>query len=195
MQDMSQKTAVKLEESTKCIDELMQERAGFEQTITELQGRLKEQRKTHQGTLNLNLEIVPVVDNSMVWNLLIIAELKKLLNYKEGLLTDLKNMLNRRADEVESLRKVMADTEKQFVDCLQQIKTLGEEKEQRQKELDDLKTAAQELVEMVDPQEDGAEDGPPLLDRLRVAPQKILNFVTEVATSYMGHALGLVKPF
>jgi hypothetical protein len=30
----------------------------------------------------------------------------------------LKNMLNRCADEVESLRKVMADTEKQFVDCL-----------------------------------------------------------------------------
>jgi hypothetical protein len=36
----------------------------------------------------------------------------------------------------------MADTERQFVDCLQQIKTLGEEKEQHQKELDDLKTAA-----------------------------------------------------
>jgi hypothetical protein len=66
---MSQKAdeqAVKLEESTKCIDKLMQERAGFEQTITELQGRLKEQRKTHHGTLNLTLEIVPEVDNSMV---------------------------------------------------------------------------------------------------------------------------------
>jgi hypothetical protein len=41
-------------------------------------------------------------------------------------------MLYRRADEIEGLRKVMADTEKQLVDCLQQIKTLGEEKEQRQ---------------------------------------------------------------
>jgi chromosome segregation ATPase len=111
------------------------------------------------------------------------------------LLTDLKNMLYRRADEVEGLRKVVADTEKQFADCLQQIKTLGEEKEQRQKELNDLKTAAQELVEMVDPKEDGAEDEPPLLDRLRGAPQKILNFVTEAATSYVGHALGLVKSF
>ncbi|XP_025791689.1 mucin-7-like [Panicum hallii] len=36
--DMNQKTAVKLEESTKRINELMQERAGFEQTIIELQG-------------------------------------------------------------------------------------------------------------------------------------------------------------
>jgi hypothetical protein len=117
---------MKLEESTRRIDELMQERAGFEQTIIELQGQLKEQRKTHQGTLDSTLEIVPVVDNFMVWNLLIIVELKQLLSYKEGLLTDLKNMLYRRADEVEGLRKVMADMEKQFADCLQQIKTLGE---------------------------------------------------------------------
>jgi hypothetical protein len=50
---------------------------------------------------------------------------------------------------------VIADTEQQFVDCLQQIKTLGEEKEQRQKELEDLRVAAQQLVEMVDPQEGG----------------------------------------
>jgi hypothetical protein len=58
--------AMKLEESAKRIDELMQERAGFEQTITELQGQLKEQRKTHQGTLSFILEIVPIVNNSMV---------------------------------------------------------------------------------------------------------------------------------
>jgi hypothetical protein len=58
--------AVKLEESAKRIDELMQERANFERTITELQGRLKEQQKTHQGTLNSILEIVPVVDNPLV---------------------------------------------------------------------------------------------------------------------------------
>jgi hypothetical protein len=36
---------------------------------------------------------------------------------------------------------------------------LGEEKEQRQKELEDLRVAAQQLVEMVDPQEDGEADG------------------------------------
>jgi hypothetical protein len=66
MSQNADEQAVKLEESTKKIDELMQERAGFERTITELQGRLKEQRKTHQGTLNSILEIVPVVDNSWV---------------------------------------------------------------------------------------------------------------------------------
>jgi uncharacterized coiled-coil protein SlyX len=57
---------MKLEESAKRIDELMQERAGFERSITELQGRLTEQRKTRHGTLKSILEIVPVVDNSLV---------------------------------------------------------------------------------------------------------------------------------
>jgi hypothetical protein len=39
---MNQKSSTKLEESARRIDELMQERAGFEQNIIELQGRLKE---------------------------------------------------------------------------------------------------------------------------------------------------------
>jgi hypothetical protein len=62
------------------------------------------------------------------------AELRKILTYKEELLTDVKNMLYRRTDDVERLQKVIADTEQQFTDCLQQIKTLGEEKERWQKE-------------------------------------------------------------
>jgi chromosome segregation ATPase len=82
-------------------------------------------------------------------------------------------MLYHRTDDVERLQKVIADTKQQFIDCLQQIKTLGEEKEQQQKELEqhqkeleqcqkeleDLKGAAQQLVDMVDPQERGEADG------------------------------------
>jgi hypothetical protein len=62
-----------------------------------------------------------------------------MLIYKEELLTDVKNLLYWRTDDVERLQKVISDTERQFIDCLQQIKTLGEEKEQRQKELEDLR--------------------------------------------------------
>jgi hypothetical protein len=51
-------------------------------------------------------------------------------------------MLYRHTDDVKKLQKVIADTEQQFIECLQQIKTLGEE-EQRQKELEDLRVAAQ----------------------------------------------------
>jgi hypothetical protein len=55
--------------------------------------------------------------------------------------------------------------------------------------------AAQQLVEVVDPQEDGAADGRSLLERLRGAPQKVLSFITEAPTTYVSHALGLVKSF
>jgi hypothetical protein len=39
------------------------------------------------------------------------AELRKILTYKEELLTDMKNMLYRCIDDVERLQKVIADTE------------------------------------------------------------------------------------
>jgi hypothetical protein len=54
----------------------------------------------------------------------------------------MKNMLYRHTDDVERLQKVIADTEQQFVGSLQQIKTLSEKDEQRQKELEDLRGAA-----------------------------------------------------
>jgi hypothetical protein len=41
----------------------------------------------------------------------------------------MKNMLYRHTDDVERLQMVISDTERQFVDCLQQVKTLGEKDE------------------------------------------------------------------
>jgi predicted nucleic acid-binding Zn-ribbon protein len=92
------------------------------------------------------------------------AELRKILTHKEELLTDVKNMLYRCTDDVERLQKVIADTEQQFVGSLQQIKTLSEKDERRQKELEDLRGAAQELVDMVDPLEEGEAGERPLLE-------------------------------
>jgi hypothetical protein len=124
-----------------------------------------------------------------------IAELRKILTCKEELLTDVKNILYRRTDDVEWLQKVIADTKQQFADCLRQVKTLGKEKEQGQKELEDLKGAAQKLVDMVDPQEAGKADERPLLERLLGAPQKVLSFLTEAPITCVGHALSFVKSF
>jgi hypothetical protein len=72
---------------------------------------------------------------------------------------------------------------------------LGEEKEQHQKELEDLRVAARQLVEVVDLLEDGAAEGRSLLERLRGAPQKVHSFVAEASTTYVSYALGLVKSF
>jgi hypothetical protein len=104
-------------------------------------------------------------------------------------------MLYRRKDDIERLQKIIADTEQQFVNCLQQIKMLGEEKEQRQKELEDLRGAVQQLVDMVDLQEDGEADGRSLLERLLGAPQKVLSFIAEAPTTCVSHALSFVKSF
>jgi hypothetical protein len=104
-------------------------------------------------------------------------------------------MLYHRTDDVERLQKVIADTEQQFIDCLQQIKTLGEEKEQRQKDLEDLRRAAQQLIDMVDPQEGGKADGRSLLERLLGAPQKVLGFIAKAPITCVSHALSFVKSF
>jgi hypothetical protein len=123
------------------------------------------------------------------------TELRKILTYKEELLTDVKNMLYHRTDDITKLQKVITNTEQQFADCLQQIKTLGEEKEQRQKELEDLRGATQKLVDMVDPQEDGEAGERPLLERLLRAPQKVVKFLTDAPVACVSHALSFVKSF
>jgi hypothetical protein len=106
-----------------------------------------------------------------------------------------KNILYHSTDDIERLQKVIADTEQQFADYLQQIKTLGEEKEQRQKELEDLRGAAKKLVDMVDPPEEGEAVERPLLERLLGAPQKVIKFLTEALVVCVSHALAFVKSF
>jgi hypothetical protein len=123
------------------------------------------------------------------------AELRKILTYKEELLTDMKNMLYRRTDDVERLQKVIVDTEQQFIGSLQQVKTLSEKDERRQKELEDLRGAAQELVDMVGPPEESRAGGRPLLERLRRTPQKVVKFLSEALVACVSHALAFVKSF
>jgi hypothetical protein len=110
---------------------------------------------------------------------------------KEELLTDVKNLLYHRTDDVKRLQKVISDTEQQFVDGLQQVKTLGEKDERRQKELEDLRGAAQELVDMVDPPEEGVVNPRPLLERLRGAPKKVLKVFSEALVACVSNTLGL----
>jgi hypothetical protein len=123
------------------------------------------------------------------------TELRKMLIYKEELLTDVKNLLYHRTDDVERLQKVISDTEQQFVDCLQQIKTLGEKDEQRQKELEDLRGAGRELVDMVDPPQEGEASPRPLLEQLREAPKKVLKFLSKAPVACVSNALAIVKSF
>jgi hypothetical protein len=99
-----------------------------------------------------------------------------------------KNLLYRRTDDVERLQKVIGDTEQQFVDSLQRIKTMGEE-------LEGLRGAARELVDVVDPPEEGEANPRPLLERLREAPKKVMKILSEAPVTCINNALAIVKSF
>jgi hypothetical protein len=49
------------------------------------------------------------------------AELNNIIRYKEDLLTDVKNFLYHRTDEVELLNRKLEDTDVQLVKCMPQI--------------------------------------------------------------------------
>jgi hypothetical protein len=100
----------------------------------------------------------------------------------------MKNLLYRRTDDVKRLQEVIGDTEQQFVDSLQRIKTLGEE-------LESIRGAARELVDMVDPPEEGEANPRPLLERLCEAPKKVMRFLSEAPITCVNNALAIVKSF
>ena len=89
---------------------------------------------------------------------------------KDDLVTDLTNLVYRRTNEVEKLSKFQADRDKQLVDCMQKIKDLAAERDAQAKELADLKTAAQAIVDMVDLVEDGAAGKKSMMEQLHEAP-------------------------
>ena len=78
---------------------------------------------------------------------------------------------------------------------MQQIKDLAAERDRQAKELASLKIAAQAVVDMVDPVEDGGAGDRSLVERFREAPQKIAGFLSETSKQYMAHVLGLVKSY
>ena len=93
-------------------------------------------------------------------------------------MTDLTNIMYRHADVVEKLGKLQANTDKQLVQCMQQIKDLAAEKDLQAQELTNLRAAAQAVAEMV---EDGDASGKSLVERLCEVPQKITGFVSDTS--------------
>jgi len=98
---------------------------------------------------------------------LALTELKHLLLQKNELVTDLTNIKYRHADAVEKLTKIKADSDKQMVRDMKQIKDLAVDRDQKAQQLADLEAAAKAVVDMVE--EEGAGEKR-LQDCLREAP-------------------------
>jgi len=102
------------------------------------------------------------------------------------------------ADEIENLKKIKEDSDREMVIVLQQLKDLSESRDLMQRELEelrDLKDAAQGVVDLVEIPE-GNEDVPlTLVGRLRKVPESFERYVSTTTRQYVGHVLGLVKSY
>ena len=105
-------------------------------------------------------------------------------------MTNLMNIMYHHTDAVEKLAKIQADSNKQLVESMQQIKDLAAGRDSKAQELVDLKAVAPAIVEMVEESEAGDKI---LVARLREAPKKVACFLSETLKQYLAHILGLVK--
>ena len=72
---------------------------------------------------------------------------------------------------------------------------MSESKDALQKELKELKVAAQAVVDIVEIPEDNADEPLTLAGKLQKVPQCFLRYVSETTRQYVGHVLGLVKSY
>ena len=104
----------------------------------------------------------------------------------------------RNADEIEKLKKIKEDSDREAASMLQQLKTLSESRDSMQQELVELKEvrdAALEVTEAIEiPQKEGDEPLT-LAGRLRRVPGTFERFVSHITRQYIGHVLGLVKSY
>jgi hypothetical protein len=85
----------------------------------------------------------------------LLVELNNIIRYKDDEITNLKNLVHCHLDDAEKLNKVLQDAHMQLVECVTQIRDMAAQKELKDKELEELKGAAQVVIYMVDPPEGG----------------------------------------
>ena len=91
---------------------------------------------------------------------------------------DLKILMYHNTDEIGKLQKIKADSDKELLQALQQVKNLSDSNTALQQELDELKVAAQAVEDMVDIPEDDAEAPLSLAEKLRRVPQGVMWYIS-----------------
>ena len=104
----------------------------------------------------------------------------------------------RNADEIEKLKKIKEDSDREAMTVLQQLKDLSASRDSMQQELVELRSvrdAGQEIAEIMEIPE-GNEDEPlTLAGRLHKVPESFERYVSTTTRQYVGHVLGLVKSY
>ena len=92
---------------------------------------------------------------------------------------DLKILMYRNVDEIEKFKKINANSDKEMMEALQKLKELSESNAALKEELDELKVAAQAVVDTVEISEDNADEPLSLVGKLQKVPQCFLRYVSE----------------
>jgi chromosome segregation ATPase len=128
-------------------------------------------------------------------HLLLLVELNNIIRNKDDEITDLKNLVYHCSDDAEKLIQALQDADVQLVECMTHIRKLTAAKEKNKRELEELKGAAQDVVDMVDLLEEGVVSNKTLLEQIHETPRKISSYVSETTRTYMEHILGLFKSY
>ena len=102
----------------------------------------------------------------------------KSLKIQESLVLDLKILMYRNTDEIEKLKKIKEDSNREAVTALKRLKDLSESQDLMQQELIKLRDAAQEVAGLMEIPE-GSEGEPlTLARRLRQVPESFERYVS-----------------
>ena len=99
-------------------------------------------------------------------------------------------------DEIEKLKKIKEDSDREALTVLQQLKTLSEFRDSMQRELVELREvrdATQEIAEVMEIPEGNEGEPLSLAGKLRKVPEAFERYVSTTTRQYVGHMLGLVK--
>ena len=102
---------------------------------------------------------------------------------------DLKILLKQNADEIEKLKKIKGDSDREAASILQQLKTLSESRDSMQRELVELrgvKDATLEVAEAMEIPERDGDEPLTLAGRLRKVPGAFERFVCTITRQYVG---------
>ena len=104
----------------------------------------------------------------------------------------------RNADEIERLKKIKEDSDREVASTLQQLKTLSDSRDSMHRHLEELREVKDATLEVAEAMDIPVRDGDELLmlaGRLRKVLGAFERFVSTITRQYMGHVLGLMKSY
>ena len=107
----------------------------------------------------------------------------KSLEIQESLVLDLKILMYRNTDEIEKLKKIKEDSDREAASTLQQLQTLSESRDSMHRKLvglREVKDAALEVAEVMDILERNGGEPLTLAGRLRKVPRAFERYVSTI---------------